>query len=56
MGREGRRRVTAEFDLERNTSRVLALFQGALGLHPVDADASHPTAAGPELARQDGSL
>lgn len=54
FAREGRRRVLAEFSLERNTRRVLALFQETMGLRPVDSGA--PAVETPDLARQDRSF
>lgn len=56
MAQEGRRKVLAEFDLERNTRRVLSLFQETLGLRPVDAALSPTPPASAGLARQDGSF
>jgi glycosyltransferase involved in cell wall biosynthesis len=57
MAEAGRRRVLAEFSVERNTRRILALFQATMGLRPVSADAPDDAQAGTgsELARQDGS-
>jgi glycosyltransferase involved in cell wall biosynthesis len=51
----GRQRVLAEFSLEHNTRRVLALFQQTLGLRPVEAGTA-ASAEPPELAQQDGSI
>jgi glycosyltransferase involved in cell wall biosynthesis len=56
MAQEGRRKVLAEFDLERNTRRVLSLFQETLGLRPVDTAVSPTPPASSGLARQDGSF
>jgi glycosyltransferase involved in cell wall biosynthesis len=53
----GRRKVMGEFSLQRNTRRVLALFQATMGLRPVETeDSATEPAAGSELARQDGSF
>jgi glycosyltransferase involved in cell wall biosynthesis len=50
----GRRRVLDEFSLQRNTQRVLALFQQTMGLRPVGTRPSEPP-VDPELAQHDGS-
>jgi glycosyltransferase involved in cell wall biosynthesis len=54
MARAGRARVVAEFEVGRNTQRLLALFHRALGLEPAagaGADSIEPAAP----ARRDGS-
>ncbi|MFQ5601104.1 MAG: glycosyltransferase [Candidatus Krumholzibacteriia bacterium] len=53
FGEAGRRRVTEEFDQRRNTRRLLALFQEALGLPPVGSEARPEPAP---VARREGSV
>lgn len=55
FAQEGRRRVLAEFSLERNTRRVLALFQKTMGLRPVEPGTPDADVAA-RLARQDRSF
>ena len=54
FAQEGRRKVEAEFDVARNTRRLLALFHEGLGLRSVDAGTTPPARS--DVARQDGTV
>ncbi len=54
FAQHGRHKVLAAFDLQRNTRRILALFQQAMGLRPVEEQTSEPL-GGAALAQHDGS-
>jgi glycosyltransferase involved in cell wall biosynthesis len=54
FAQEGRRKVEAEFDVARNTRRLLALFHEGLGLRSVDTGTTPPARS--DVARQDGAV
>jgi glycosyltransferase involved in cell wall biosynthesis len=56
MARAGRERVLAEFDVGRNTERLLALFHRALGVAPRSAASDIEPSPSPAPAQQDGSF